>query len=253
MTLHRSPIRAQLPFPGPLVGKWGADYDYAANLFPLGTEKGLLILAKDTTRLYTTSGGSTNAVNHGDRVGRAEDGSGTAAIDLIQATADNRATLQIVDGVYSLSFDGSSDSLAKVISAADLDADSTIIMSLKTSDNQFMLAGGQASYYFGAVEDGSASTAINNGAAGTPTYWDAGTQISSPNRDDMHTNLVTGGWVIPIIKNIVLDAATEFHMGNYSGIRLNGEIGHLFVVPSGANLDAQLSNTIAQIQKDVGL
>lgn len=262
MPTLRSPLRGPLrsPLYGPLTGKYctaGGGFDYAESLFPLGTEKGLLIRAKDVANQYQDTAGTTPADTANDPVARIDDTSNAAKdIDLLQPTASNTPTLTALTGDnFSWDFDGVTDEIEASINAGDLPADCSAFFSIKStggvSASEVPVSDASNTFFFGVYQLGSPTDA--HLGAGTPTYHVDGNALAGVSRDHIYDAAIDGDWHIVEARNLDLSGWTGVGIANYTSFGMAGEMGHLIIVPTGANLTAQRSSLIAQMQADVGL
>lgn len=236
----------------------GGSFSYLDDLFPLGTEKGLLWLAADTTRLWQETSETTQADADTDPIARVNDPAGALALDAKQTTDANRPLLDITTGVNAFDLDGVVQSMeTDAFTAGDLLADCSVFISLKTTDTRGVILEGQSSAYrLFFIHDGNSSAPF--AGVGSPSvYYDSSgtwTSWSGSTRDDLHTDFADGNWQILEARNCDLSALTVIGVSKPTGAnRYGGLIGHVIIVPTGATLTAERNNVLTQMRTDLGL
>lgn len=250
----RSKLRNKLY--NPLQNKFGG-FSYN-DLFPLGTELGLLWRAADLENQYQDTAGTTPADENNDPVARIDDTSNTLKdLDGIQATPADTPTLNLSSGVWSWNVDGSTDYMESSFVAADLSSDCSVFWSVNTTSlgTSVCVSGNGTTNFLGIFATGSSSTNISGGA-GTPTYYVDNVDPGITTRGDMYDEISDGVWHIVEARNCDLSGWNAAGFSNYSsggGLLVAGNFAHLIIVPSGATLDNLRDSLIAQMQQDLAI
>jgi hypothetical protein len=106
----------------------------------------------------------------------------------VQASSVSRPT----DNAGAL-YDGTNDFMQTTFTANTGPSNATLVYVVKTTDNQFVLAGANSTSFFaGWAEDGSGSASSSGTGFTAATYWVNGVQITPFSRDGLHTAWATG-------------------------------------------------------------
>ncbi len=189
--------------------------------------------ASDLTKMFTTSGGTTNVAVDADPIGRIEDKSGNGS-HLTQATAGSRPAYDITSGIRGWQNDGVDDILATAAGRTwSGSSDVFIVMSAVGADTNFILAdsAGTGGSFIGAGTQGSGSAVVNDLGAGgqPPIYVD---NAAAATRGDFFTATETGRNVVEL-RGVDLAAFGQMFLGrSYATFEFVGLYHEIFICPA---------------------
>jgi hypothetical protein len=160
---------------------------------------------------------------------------GSAADNLIANNDGEEPTLDFTGGVPSYNFDGSDDRMTINFDGAVGPVDCAISIALKTSDANAILVGNNAvggNKYCIVIANGSGSGGRGNGIGVNTDLYANDVLIDPFTRDDVHTALSIGDWIISEARNVKMDTWTEAGLSNYGvGFRLDGNVAAFLITP----------------------
>ncbi|GAB4478160.1 MAG: hypothetical protein OHK0018_09130 [Erythrobacter tepidarius] len=148
-------------------------------------------------------------------------------------------------------YDGSADFMQTTFAANTGPSNATLVYVVKTTDNEFMLAGcNSTSFFAGAAVSGSGSAPHSGTGFTSATYWANETQITTVTRDGLHSAWATGAAVTAEVRGVNYQNASitdiRDRYGN-SGFNMNGRL-MLIAVLDGS--DPDFANALALARQE---